>query len=100
MSLKERMRKFVLPTWQEQQERMAREEAKRRANYARQQAILDHQLASLGRQETLAEKREKITRLKKKLHPQPTRPTTFSSTEAIGDALGFTPFEKERRRKR
>lgn len=90
MGLKERMRKFVLPTWQEQQERMKRQEAKRQANFERQQEILDHQLAFLGRQETLAEKRERIAKLKKKLRPQPPEPRLFEFEN---------PFEKPRRRR-
>ena len=94
MSLKERMRKFVLPTWQEQQERMKREEAKRRANYERQQAILDHQLASLARQEALAKKREKVKEIHKKLHPQlysqPPEPRLFEFEN---------PFERSKRRR-
>lgn len=94
MGVKERLRKIVRPTWQEQQEKMARQETKRQANFERQNAKLDHQLKSLKRQEKLATKQGQITRIQKKLNPQPKGPA-WDPLGGVMDAL--EPPKRKRR---
>lgn len=94
MSIKERLRKLVRPTWEEQQEKMARQEAQRRANYEKQQAALDHKLKSLTRQEALAKKQRKIAKMHKKLHPQP-KAQAWDPVGGVMDALN-PPRRKKR----
>lgn len=95
MGVKNWLRKKVRPTWEEQQERMARQEKQRQGNYEKLDAKLDHQLKSLTRQEALAKKQRKIARIQKKLHPQQKVQGSILDADSVVDALN--PPKRKRR---